>query len=72
MNKKLVDLIFALRYFFSPNFKNEINKVNFNEKRIVIFDVGAYHGQFINEIGLINKKNSMFIYLNLLRMITKN
>tara|TARA_B100000963_G_C22623547_1_gene671182 strand:- start:2113 stop:2871 length:759 start_codon:yes stop_codon:yes gene_type:complete len=56
MNEKLIDLIFAFRYFFSPNFKNEINKVNFNEKRIVIFDVGSYHGQFINEIGFINKK----------------
>ena len=56
MNKKLIDLIFALRYLFSPNFKNEINKFNFNEQRIVIFDVGAYHGQFIKDIDFINKK----------------
>ena len=56
MNKKLVDLIFSLRYFFSPNFKNEINKINFNDERIVIFDVGAYHGQFINDISFISKK----------------
>ena len=57
MKKKLNSLIFALRYFFSPNFKNEIKKINFNTKKLVIFDVGAYHGNFINDIDFLDKKN---------------
>lgn len=61
MKNNLLSFIFYLRDFFSPNFDNILINLNYLSKdKLIIFDVGAFHGSFVNRCLKVIKKTTNY------------
>ena len=61
MKNNLLSFIFFLRDYFSPNFDYIlINLNNLHKNKLIIFDVGAFHGNFVNRCLKILKKTTNY------------
>ncbi len=61
MKNNILSLIFYLRDYFSPNFDNIlINLNNLYKDKLIIFDVGAFHGNFVSRCLKICKKKTNY------------
>ena len=61
MKNNLLSIIYYLRDFFSPKFDDIlINLNNLSKDKLIIFDVGAFHGNFVSKCLKVCKKTTNY------------